>query len=78
MIITHREPGLHEVNAQFVARPQMSVFTVPFKILKVICLVALQYSKNAINTTISDISNITFIRIDFWRLQKILMYNTKI
>ena len=48
----------------------MSVFTVlPFEILKVICLVALQYSKNAINTTISDISNITFIRIDFCRVQ---------
>ena len=74
MIITHREPGLHELNAQFVARPQMSVFTVPFKILKVICLVALQYSKNAINTTISDISNVTFIRIDFWWLQLVLVF----
>ena len=51
----------------------MSVFTVlPFEILKVICLVALQYSKNAINTTISDISNVTFIRIDFWWLQLVL------
>ena len=53
----------------------MSVFTVlPFEILKVICLVALQYSKNAINTTISDISNVTFIRIDFWWLQLVLVF----